>query len=168
MKPHLVILGAGPSPDQGLPLGLQKVTLERRVLDWQLDAFAALAPEVSFVGGYDIEQVMRHFPRLAYHFNAEWQETGSVASLALALDSLADLAEGQRDLYVAYSDILLRPELVQELSGQSADRPSVAIDVLSAGDERGTKRPETITLDGVKCEFVGLMRVPAASVLQRR
>jgi hypothetical protein len=164
VKPHLVILGAGPSPDQGLPLGLQKVTLERRVLDWQLDAFAALAPEVSFVGGYDIEQVMRHFPKLAYHFNADWQETGSVASLALALDSLADLAEGQRDLYVAYSDILLRPELVQSLSGQPHDRPAVAVDTLSAGDERGAKRPETITLDGETQEFVGLIRVPAACV----
>jgi glutamine kinase len=164
VKPHLVILGAGPSPDQGLPLGLQKVTLERRVLDWQLDAFAALAPEVSFVGGYDIEQVMRHFPKLAYHFNAEWQETGSVASLALALNSLADLAEGQRDLYIAYSDILLRPELVQELAVQSVERPSVVVDALSVGNEGGAKRPETVTLDGVMSEFVGLMRVPAASV----
>ncbi|WP_294765049.1 PEP-utilizing enzyme [uncultured Rhodoferax sp.] len=164
MKPHLVILGAGPSPDQGLPLGLQKVTLERRVLDWQLDAFAALAPEVSFVGGYDIEQVMRHFPKLAYHFNADWQSTGSVASLALALDSLADLAEGQRDLYVAYSDILLRPELVQGLAGMPADRVVVAIDTPAAADERGAKRPETIALDGMTREFVGLIRVPAPRV----
>lgn len=164
MKPHLVILGAGPSPDQGLPLGLQKVTLERRVLDWQLDAFATLAPEVSFVGGYDIEQVMRHFPKLAYHFNAEWQETGSVASLALALDSLADLAEGQRDLYVAYSDILLRPELVQGLAGEPAERVAVAVDTLSAEGDRGAKRPETIELDGATREFVGLIRVPAPRV----
>lgn len=164
MKPHLVILGAGPAPDQGLPLGLQRVTLERRVLDWQLDAFAALAPEVSFVGGYDIEQVMRHFPKLAYHFNAEWQETGSVASLALALDSLTDLTEGRRDLYVAYSDILLRPELVQDLADMPPERVAVAIDVLAAADERGAKRPETISLDGVTREFVGLLRVPAQRV----
>lgn len=164
MKPHLVILGAGPSPDQGLPLGLQKVTLERRVLDWQLEAFAALAPEVSFVGGYDIEQVMRHFPKLGYHFNAEWKETGSVVSLALALDSLADLAEGQRDLYIAYSDILLRPELVQGLSGVKVDRMAVAIDTPATADERGAKRPEKIVLDGTTWEFVGLIRVPAPRV----
>ena len=164
MKPHLVILGAGPSPDQGLPLGLQKVTLERRVLDWQLDAFVSLAPEVSFVGGYDIEQVMRHFPKLAYHFNADWQQTGSVASLALALDSLADLADGQRDLYVAYSDILLRSELVERMSDMPADRLAVAIDSLVAAEERGAKRPETIVLDGAAREFVGLIRVPALRV----
>lgn len=164
MRPYLVLLGAGPAPEQGLPLGLQKVTLERRVLDWQLDAFAAVAPEVSFVGGYDIEQVMRHFPKLAYHFNADWQETGSVASLALALGSLDDLVEGQRDLYVAYSDILLRPELVQVLSSMSLDRVAVVIDTPVAGDEHGAKRPETIVLDGVMREFVGLLRVPASRV----
>lgn len=164
MKPHLVILGAGPSPDQGLPLGLQKVTLERRVLDWQLDAFAALEPEVSFVGGYDIKEVMHYFPKLTYHYNPKWQETGSVASLVLALDSLADLAEGRRDLYIAYSDILLRPELVQNLSIQSGEQLAVAFDILPAGNVNGTKRPERIKLDGVTREFVGLIRVPAARV----
>src|SRR5690606_17581953 len=100
VKPHLVILGAGSSRGGGRPLGLQRVTLERRVLDWQLEAFSTLAPDVNFVGGYDIEQVMRHFPRLAYHFNADWQSTGAVASLALALESITDLANGKRDLYV--------------------------------------------------------------------
>ncbi len=164
MKAHLVILGAGPSPDQGLPLGLQKVTFERRVLDWQLDAFASLAPEVSFVGGYDIDVVIRHFPKLAYHFNADWQTTGSVASLALALDSLTDLDEGQRDLYVTYSDILLRPELVQDLTRSPSDQISVAVDIPALASERGAKRPETIEIDGGTLELVGLIRVPAPCV----
>jgi phosphohistidine swiveling domain-containing protein len=143
---------------------LQRVTLERRVLDWQLDAFAALAPEVSFVGGYDIEQVMRHFPKLTYYFNAEWQNTGSVASLSLALESLVDLAEGQRELYITYSDILLRPELVQSLSGMPTDAVVVAIDTLSAADACSVNLPETIVLDGMVQEFVGLIRVPAPYV----
>jgi hypothetical protein len=134
--------------------------LERRVLDWQLDAFFSLSPEVSFVGGYDIGQVMQLFPRLAYHFNADWQATGSVASLALALDSLDDLAQGLRDFYIVYSDILLRPALVQLLADAPSDRCAVAYDVLR---EVGRKRPpETLDFGGKPREFVGLVRVPAA------
>jgi len=160
VRPHLIILGAGPSRGEGLPLGLQKVTLERRVLDWQLDAFSSLSPEVSFVGGYDIGQVMQLFPRLAYHFNADWQTTGSVASLALALESLDDLAQGLRDFYIVYSDILLRPALVQSLAVAPADRCTAAFDVLPlAGPDRP---PETLDFDGRPREFVGLVRVPAA------
>jgi phosphohistidine swiveling domain-containing protein len=156
----LIILGAGPSLGKGRPLGLQKVTLERRVLDWQLDAFSMLVPEVSFVGGYDIAQVMQSFPRLDYFFNADWQITGSVASLALALESLGELARGERDLYIAYSDILLRPELVQSLASAPADRCATVVDTLHLA--RTDRAPETLHVDGALHEFVGLIRVPAA------
>lgn len=162
MRPHLIILGAGPSPDDGLPFGLQRVTLERRVLDWQLDAFADLSPEVNFVGGYDIDQVMHHFPALTYHFNAEWQDTGAVASLALTVSALSDLSEGTRDLYVAYSDILLRPDLIRRLAGAPQDSITVAVDELDAMQETGRQKPpESIELNGERREFVGLLRVPA-------
>jgi phosphohistidine swiveling domain-containing protein len=160
MKPHLIILGAGRSRGDGLPLGLQRVTLERRVLDWQLDAFSQLSPEVSFVGGYDIAQVMQHFPGLAYHFNRDWESTGSLASLALALDALEDLEEGRRDLYIAYSDILLRPALVQALAAEASDVCSIAVD--SKPPAKAGKQPESITLDDGSHEFVGLIRVPAS------
>jgi hypothetical protein len=162
LRPHLIILGAGPSPDDGLPFGLQRVTLERRVLDWQLDAFADLSPEVSFVGGYDIEQVMRHFPALTYHFNAEWKDTGAVASLSLTVSALSDLLEGTRDLYVAYSDILLRPDLIARLASAPSSAIAVVVDDLDttqAADRQ--KPPEAIELDGERREFVGLLRVPA-------
>ena len=162
MKPHLIILGAGPSPDDGLPFGLQRVTLERRVLDWQLDAFAELSPEVSFVGGYDIEQVMRHFPALTYHFNADWRDTGAVASLSLAIGALSDLVEGGRDLYVANSDILLRPDLVRRLASAPTNAITVAVDDIAAvPDVAGQKLPETVELAEGRREFVGLVRVPA-------
>lgn len=162
MRPHLIILGAGPSPDDGLPFGLQRVTLERRVLDWQLDAFADLSPEVSFVGGYDIEQVMRHFPALTYHFNAEWRDTGAVASLYLAISALSDVGASGRDLYVAYSDILLRPDLVHRLASAPADAISVAVDDIAASPEVVRQKPlETIDLGEGRREFVGLLRIPA-------
>lgn len=162
MKPHLIILGAGSAREAGRPLGLQKVTLEGRVLDWQLDAFSQLAPEVSFVGGYDIGAVMQGFPRLSYHFNAQWQETGAAASLALALEALNDLARGRRDLYIAYSDILLRPALVRALASTAAGGCAIAYDQFRPAD--GMRLPETLELDGSVREFIGLVRVPAPQV----
>jgi phosphohistidine swiveling domain-containing protein len=164
VKPQLIILGAGAPREEGRPFGLQKVTLRGRVLDWQLDAFSALAPEVCFVGGYDIHAVMQQFPRLTYHFNADWQETGPVASLALALESLDDLAEGRRDLYIAYADILLRPALVRALFDSNADACAVAVDDLRRDPALAGHPTETLTLDGCDYEFVGLARVPASFV----
>jgi len=162
VKPQLIVLGAGPSRGAGRPLGLQKVTLKGRVLDWQLDAFSVVSPEVCFVGGYDIGQVIQVFPRLTYHYNPQWHATGAVFSLALALESIDDLASGCRDLYVAYSDILLRRELVQAMADAAADSCAVAVDEIHA--DAGGQTPETLTLDGNKREFVGLVRVPAALV----
>jgi hypothetical protein len=165
LRPHLIILGAGPSPEDGLPFGLQRVTLERRVLDWQLDAFANLSPEVNFVGGYDIDQVMQHFPALTYHFNAEWQDTGAVVSLALTVSSLSDLLEGRRDLYVAYSDILVRQDLVRRLASAPQDAIAVAVDNLDTKEEVGRWKPsETVNLNGVLREFIGLLRIPSGLV----
>lgn len=159
MKPHLIILGAGRARGDGKPLGLQQVTLEKRVLDWQLDAFSSLEPDVGFVGGYDIAQVMQHFPSLTYHFNQRWQETASAASLALALNALEDLDQGQRDLYISYSDILLRPTLIESLAQSSSRFISLAVDVMPT--HLDIKPPETIAMAGVDYEFVGLVRVPA-------
>jgi hypothetical protein len=165
LRPHLIILGAGPAPDDGLPFGLQRVTLERRVLDWQLDAFADLSPEVNFVGGYDIEQVMHNFPALTYHFNAEWQDTGAVVSLALAVSALSDLHEGRRDLYVAYSDILVRQDLVRRLAKAPQDAIAVAVDNLDTTEEACRRKPsETVNLNAERQEFIGLLRIPSGLV----
>lgn len=161
MRPHLIILGAGRSHGDGLPAGLQRVTLERRVLEWQLEAFAELSPEVSFVGGYYITEVMAQFPRMAYHINPEWRTTGSVASLALALESVDEQTRGMRDLYVVYSDILLRSGLVRSLAFASGDLCcTVAVDTLRMTTRE--RPPETLLIDGKQYEFVGLVRVPAA------
>ncbi len=151
MKPCVIILGAGAPPGDNQPFGLQRVTLDRRVLDWQIDAFAPLDADIHFVGGYDMELVQQHFPKLTYHHNPNWRETGAVASLAMALDAFAP----KGDAYIAYSDILIRPALVEALAATDAARCAVAYDTLGVQQSRP---PETI---GDK-EFVGLVRVPFA------
>lgn len=162
MKPHLIILGAGATRGAGRPFGLQRVTHEGRVLDWQLEAFRGLAPEVSFVGGYDIGSVIHDYPNLTYHYNARWDETGAAASLCVALEALDDLSAGQRDLYVAYADILIRAELVAAMAEDMRVGCFAAWDALHPGMQ--SRVPESITIDGADREFVGLLRVPARSV----
>ncbi|MBN8543780.1 MAG: hypothetical protein J0M34_05895 [Alphaproteobacteria bacterium] len=150
MSAHVIILGAGAPPDDNQPFGLQRVTLDRRVLDWQLDAFAQLSADIHFVGGYDMELVQQHFPKLTYHHNTQWRETGAVASLAMALKEITP----KGDVYIAYSDILIRPALVEALAATEA-QCVVTYDALGVQQSRP---PEMI---GDK-EFVGLVRVPLA------
>lgn len=153
MKPCVIILGAGAPPEGNQPFGVQQVTLGRRILDWQLDAFAALHPEIHFVGGYEFELVQQHFPKLTYHHNIHWRETGAVASLALALQEMHVTG----DIYIIYADILLRPSLVQALAHADAAHPIIACDRPRPQQNRP---PEM--LDGK--EFIGLVRVPAGLV----
>lgn len=159
-RPHLVILGAGRA--DGEPFGVQRVTLERRVLDWQLDAFASINPEISFVGGYGIDQVIRSYPQLTYHYNSDWQSTGPVVSLALALSGAPEIAE-RGDLFVLYSDILLRPQLVAHMLRASGGTCTAAIDLErnSAGAAPGLER---LDIGGRSGEFIGLLHIPASTV----
>jgi len=160
-RPHLVILGAGRAAGQ--PYGVQRVTLERRVLDWQLDAFDALDPEVDFVGGYEIDQVIRNFPQMTYHYNADWRETGPVVSLDVALQGSPEIADGASDLFVLYSDVLLRPSLV----AQMAAAPSgVCLAALDREREAGATElhQERLAIGGEEGEFVGLLRIPRTEV----
>lgn len=160
-RPHLIILGAGRA--SGQPFGVQRVTLERRVLDWQLDAFAALRPEINFVGGYEIDIVIQNFPQMTYHYNADWRSTGPVASLAVALEGVPEIADGASDLFVLYSDVLLRPALVTRMAARPADACIAAID-REAVEAGSMPERERLAIDGADGEFVGLLRIPAAMV----
>lgn len=154
-RPRLVILGAGRAAEGAHAFGIQRVTIEGRILDWQVAAFDWLEPEVEFVGGYDISEVMREFPALTFHFNADWAVTGPVASLAIAMQH----HESEGDLYIAYADVLMRRELVRRLS--------TARDGISAAIDRTRQRKgdvERLTAIDEHAEFVGVVRVHAAYV----
>ena len=144
MTPRLIILGAGK------PYSTQRVTLERRVLEWQIDAFSGLSPDIEFVGGYDIEEVMRQFPRLTYLYNENWKNTGAVQSLMLAFETKQSR---DREIWITYSDILFRPEILKLLSVSNDFDVDIAIDYST--DLVG----KTESMDGG--EFIGLVRIPA-------
>ena len=87
MKPNLIILGAGTNFINNYPSSLQQITLKKRVLDIQLEAFKKLNPNVFYVGGFEINSIIRNFPSLKYDINQEWESTGSFGSFITSIRS---------------------------------------------------------------------------------
>ncbi len=154
-KPPLaVILGAGRAVWGGLPSAVVDIPEHGRVLDWTLAALAALGePEIRFIGGYRAEEVTRRYPGVQIVLNADWQHTGPAGSLGLAgLDP-------QRTTWVAYSDVILRPESVAALA-QAPGPVALAADShwRSRYDDRAAAdldRAEKLLLDGSQLVELG-------------
>ena len=153
LKPRVVILGAGRPRGDGKLFGLQEVTPEQRVLDWQLAAFERVNATVEFVGGYRIDDVIAAYPDLIYRYNQEWRESGCVSSLAGALDSMAP--EEYSDLYIVYCDILITAEVVDLLRREENDCIAIGVDT-SSSSKRGI---EAFEGSGQTGEFGGIGRV---------
>ena len=80
-----IILGAGRPFYGEQSSSLRKVSSDTRVLDWSLQAAKYLDPEVHFVAGYQIDEIVSRYPQLSYTINPEWRDTGPIVSLLEAL-----------------------------------------------------------------------------------
>jgi len=100
----------------------------RSILDWTLEAFdkAGLAKPV-FIGGYQIEQIQRDYPALAFRHNAGWQNNNILASL---MHAEQDMAGG---FVCGYSDILFRDTVVR----RAVEHPG---DIVLCADTRWRER----------------------------
>lgn len=140
----LYILGAG-KPFQGETHSvLRSATGHNRVLDWLLRATASVSPEVTFIAGYQKEQIAAQYPGLHYLNSPDW-ETGGAASSLLC----ADLTE-PRDYLVSYADVLFRESAVTALMAAQGD---VVVLVDSHWRRRFENRSAT---DLERCEKVNL------------
>ena len=120
--PMVVVLGAG-QPFTGTdPSALVRTSGDRRVLDWILDAFetALSDPEIHFVGGYRMDDIVEEYPEIHFSRNEDWEESGTVTSLFTAP------VTGDRPVYVCYADTIFESQAVEALAGD-AD-VTVAID----------------------------------------
>jgi choline kinase len=137
-------LGAG-KPFQGETHSvLRSATGHNRVLDWLLRATASVNPEVTFIAGYQKDQIAAQFPQLSYIGSPDWENSGAAASLLCA-----DLTKPQ-DYLVSYADVLFRESAVKSLMSASGD---VAILVDSHWRRRFENRSQT---DLERCEKVNL------------
>ena len=156
-KAKHIILGAGISPQDAPQYSLQKVTFNKRVLDWQKDAFKDVSPEVIFIGGYDIQNVINDFPDLTFHFNKKWDFSGSISSLRLAIESLKE--DFDYDLYITYSDIIFENETISLLNSNSQSKIKFAVDNNIQSNDQLRKPVEKINVNGSEKLFVGLIYV---------
>ncbi len=171
---RLVLLGAGRPWRGHLPSAVQHVSVGGRVLDWLLDAFKDIPAQ--FVGGYAFSEIAERYPNLNTHINANWQNTGSIISLLLAVDD-------NRPTIVSYTDIVVRPAAADALLEQHGD---VVMAIDSAWRDRvmGRTREDTARMEmlhvqngmvvapdehAAEVEFAGIIKLSAkaASLLEK-
>ena len=177
MNPPLrsaIILGAGRPARGQLPAALVTLGKKQRVLDWQISVLTKTRADITFVGGYQLPDIVASYPDLHCVLNPKWAETGPTASLLCAKPPL------NRDCLVGYADILYHSELVDCLCVDPAevviavdshwrqryDRRSTAdlgtAEIVQLEKNRlriaygrlSTDRPEI-----ADAEFIGLMRI---------
>ncbi|WP_191601019.1 PEP-utilizing enzyme [Marinomonas algicola] len=118
---NLVILGAGkPLVGDSNP-AIRKASYNIKVTDWILHTTAFLVDKVTFVAGYQVEEIVDKYPDFTYVTNHNWHNTGAAESLLLACGDI------NGEVYVSYGDIVYRKSLVKKIATSDAD-VSVAID----------------------------------------
>lgn len=79
----------------------------KRILDWNLEAFAANGvDDICFIGGYLIETVQREYPQFTFRHNDNWENNNILASLMYAEDLMDE------PFICCYSDTLYSPNLI--------------------------------------------------------
>lgn len=176
MSNQVVILGAG-RPHRGhVPSALRTDRVGTPTLEWLLDALEVDIQDVVFVGGYGVDQVRARYPALKVVVPEAWDRTGAVWSL------LSAPLGSDAGAMVVYSDILVRPTLVDQIRRGSAD-VEVAWDsrwrerfsgrrrAVLEGREKvvmgahGLERAgRSIPLEDASGEFLGLIRLSQTAV----
>ena len=169
-----IILGAGRPYKGEQSSSLKKISENTRVLDWTLQAAKYLNPEVHFVAGYQIEEIVSKFPNLHYTMNPEWRSTGPVVSL------LQMRPEPSLDCIVSYGDILFRQDSIEKLINLDSE-VCIAVDsmwkdryqnrthddlnksekVIINGDDLESAHTD-ISNESANAEFIGLMLLKPA------
>ena len=164
-----IILGAGPPFHGDQNTSLTKVSNNARVLDWTLQAVKFLNPQVHFIAGYQIDEIVSLYPNLHYNINPKWSSTGPIISLLEA-----QVAKNS-ECIVSYGDIVFREQTVRDLVDLDAD-VSIAVDsmwkgrypsrtyedinrsekVIVSGDKM-LAAGSNISTDTANAEFIGLL-----------
>ncbi|MEI8336028.1 MAG: PEP-utilizing enzyme [Actinomycetes bacterium] len=175
--PAAIILGAGRGSRGGSPTALVSIDKDSRVLDWILQGFSFLENlDVTFVAGYRAEEIAAKYPEIRTSINTNWRRTGPAASLRSA-----PLERG-RTTWIAYSDIVFRPDAVARLNtieagiavavdskwrfrydGRSREAMLRAERVVVDGDRVIAIGPE-VTETNATAEFAGLVKLSGVAI----
>lgn len=114
-KADVFILGAGKPVRGRRPAALNRIALDTRALDWQIKSVANIAgTKLTFVGGYQVAEVIKNYPQLNYSVVPDWQRQS-------ALHSLLGAPFTGSPATVFYADTIFRSDMVDTVVGGSAD-----------------------------------------------
>lgn len=94
-------------------LVLEKLIKGQRVLDWTLhglDKAGVKQERISFVGGYQVEKIIKEYPQLHYAINPRWEDTHVLGSLRYAMEYW----QGD-DIMLMYADTIFRPSVFKNI-----------------------------------------------------
>lgn len=95
----------------------------RRILDWDLQAFAANGiADICFIGGYQIDKVRADYPQFTFRHNVDWERNNILASLMYAEDLMNE------PFICCYSDILFTRDVIKRLLANPAE-VALSVDV---------------------------------------
>ena len=180
-EPMIVILGAGQPFSGTEPSALVQTSGNRRALDWILEAFetALSQPEIHFVGGYRMDEVVEEYPEIHFSRNDQWDESGTVSSLFTAPVS------DDRPVYVCYADTIFEPEVVELLTDDGpvtaavdaswqtryrarSDENLERAEKVTLDDNHVTDAGTELTIDDADAEFTGLVRFAPNAIERAR
>jgi glutamine kinase len=85
------------------------------ILDWILSSIKSVTENISFVGGYQLDQIKDKYTHLDFVENKNWEQTKSVYSL------LTNDLDSKYEYIVSYVDIVYRNNTVLELMKSDSD-----------------------------------------------
>jgi len=157
----IFLLGAGKPAHGENPTALKSITLDQKVMDWQLHSFEKLtsANRIHYLGGYNVEEVIQQYPDVNFTVNPDWQDHGVLSTLLKAPFSGSPAI-------VSYSDTIFRQKTFEHIKAIKAD---VVFGVDSQWQKRFSKRSQSdinaaetlkVELDGksILAEFTGLIK----------
>jgi len=110
-----ILLGAGEPYKSARKNESENTKIKLVVLDWLLAAASQLTETVNFVGGYNVDEVRKKYPHLAYNLNKDWKTTKATGSFLVSDLSACDA------VLVSYTDIIYREKALMELAVTNAD-----------------------------------------------
>jgi glutamine kinase len=119
---RVIYLGAGAPQNIEKPSSLIRTNGAKRVLDWLIHAYNNIAvDEFHFVGGFQIDSIIKLYPNLHFSINKDWKITGTAHTLFSA-----NLIENAIH-FVSYTDVIYRKQLVDKIFHSNADI-TIAVD----------------------------------------
>lgn len=88
----------------------------KRILDWNLEAFAENGiDDICFIGGYLIDSVRENYPQFTFRHNDDWPNNNILASLMYAEDLMDE------PFICCYSDTLYSSNLIAGVAAEDRD-----------------------------------------------